>query len=102
MLAPSSPSRLATRAQKARPVVRGDSEGGDAVVPLEFAHHDGGEDTRVDVAAAQDEADALALEALGLRQHRREARGAGALGHRPLQGRIGVHGALDQRLPRRG
>ena len=78
--------------------MRGDAEGGDAVVPLEFAHHDGGEEPRVDIAAAQDEPDALALKSLGLRQHGREPGRAGALGHRALQGGIGVDGALDRRL----
>ena len=86
MLAPelAEPARHAP--EQARPVVGGDAEGGDAVVALELAHHHGGEDARVDVAAAEHEADALALEALGLRQHGRETRRARAFRHGPLVG----------------
>ena len=55
--------------EQARPVVRSDAERGDAIVPFELAHHDGGEEPRIDIAAAQDEADPLSCEPLRIREH---------------------------------
>ena len=85
-------------AEEARPIMRGDAERGDAVLPFELADHDGGEKPRVDVAAAEDETDPASPEEIGSRQHGRKAGGAGALGHRALERRVGVDGALDRRL----
>jgi hypothetical protein len=45
-------------AEQPRTVGDGQAERDDAVVAFEFAHHDRGQDARIDVAAAQDEADA--------------------------------------------
>ena len=98
MLAPSSPRRLAKSAEEARPVRRGDAEADDAVVALEFAHHDGGEEAGVDVAAAEHEADAPARETLRLGEEGREPRRTGALGHGALEGGVGGDRALDGRL----
>src|SRR5580704_7044835 len=44
-------------AEHAGPVGNGEAERDDAVLALEPAHHDRGEDARIDVAAAQHEAD---------------------------------------------
>ena len=68
------------------------------LVALEFAHHDRGENARIDIAAAQDEADLAAAEALRLGQHGGEAGGARAFRHGLLQGEIGVDRALELRL----
>ena len=86
-------------AEHAGPVVRGDAEGGDAVLPLELAHHHGGKKPRIDVAAAQDEPDPPPPEQIGL---------APASPQAPPRRRlppcvcwrvaIGVDRALDQRL----
>ena len=65
---------------------------------LEFAHHDGRQNARIDIAAAQNEADLFAAEALGLGQHGGEAGGARAFRHGLLQGQIGVDRALEMRL----
>ena len=43
--------------EHAGPVGNGEAERDDAVLALEFAHHDRGEDARIDIAAAQDQAD---------------------------------------------
>ena len=67
---------------------------------LELAHHDRGEDARIDVAAAQDQPDLAAAEALRLGQHRGKPGGARAFRHRLLQREIGVDRALDD-APRR-
>src|ERR1700694_1159525 len=53
----------------ARLVGNGEPEGNDMVLAFELAHHDGGENARVDIAAAQNETDALAPESLWLGQH---------------------------------
>ena len=52
---------------------------------LELAHHDRGQDARIDVAAAQDQPDLAAAESLRLGQHRRKPGGAGAFRHGLLQ-----------------
>ena len=61
------------------PVRNGEAERDDALVTFEFAHHDGGEDARIDVAAAQDQADLAAAKPGRLGQHGGEAGGARAL-----------------------
>ena len=81
--------------EQPRPVGDREAERHDPLLAFELAHHDRGEQTRIDVAAAEYEADLLALEALRLREQRREPRGARALRHRLLQGEIGVHRTLD-------
>ena len=58
----------------------------------------GGEDARIDIAAAQDQPDFAAAKALGLRQHRGEPGGARAFGHGLLQGEVGVDRAFEMRL----
>ena len=65
---------------------------------LELAHHDRGENARVDVAAAQDQPDLAAAESLRLGQHGGKPGRAGAFRHRLLQGEIGVDRALEMRL----
>jgi hypothetical protein len=49
-------------------------ERGDASLAFELAHHDGRQQPRIDVPAAQDQPDIAATEALGLEQHRGEPR----------------------------
>src|SRR5687767_9275389 len=73
----------------------GQPERDDAVLALELTHHDRRQDTRIDVASAQDEADVAPFETLGFRQHRRETRRTCAFGHGLLKRQIGVDGALD-------
>src|SRR3546814_19453181 len=53
----------------------------DLARPREIAQQHVGEQSSVDIAAAQDDADGLALEALGVREQRREPRRARALDH---------------------
>ena len=65
------------------------------MLALELAIDDRGEDARVDIAAAQDEADLASAEMRGVGQHRREPRRARAFGKRLLMGEIGHHRALD-------
>ena len=57
------------RGQRARPVLGGDAQAGDAAAADQVADEDVGEEVRVDIAAAQDGADFLAFEALGLGEH---------------------------------
>ena len=84
ILAPSCPRMVAIRAQDARPVVDLDAQIDDPVLALEFAIDHGGEDPRIDIAAAQDEADLAAAEMRGIGQHRREPGRTGAFGQRLL------------------
>ena len=56
MLAASSPEPGGDLAQHARPVRNGEAERDDAVLALELAHHDRGQNARIDIAAAQDQA----------------------------------------------
>src|SRR5262249_32462116 len=56
-------------AEHARLVGYRQAEGDDAILALEFAHHDRGEDARVDIAATQDEPDLPAAEFFRLDQH---------------------------------
>ena len=58
----------------------------------------GGENARIDVAAAQDQPDLAAAESLRLDQHGGEPGGARAFGHGLLQREIGIDGALEMRL----
>src|SRR3954452_19069191 len=60
-----------------RPVRNGEPERYDLIPALEFAHHDGSKNARVDIAAAQDQPDLAAFEALRICQQRGEACGAG-------------------------
>ncbi len=85
-------------AQYARPVGNGEAERDDALLALQFAHHDRGEDTGIDIAAAQDQADLFAVEAFRLGQHGGEPGGACALGHRLLLGQEMIHRLLELRL----
>ena len=73
MLASNSPSRRRDLAQNAGPIGNGQAERDDAVVALQFAHHDRGEDPRIDVAAAQDQPDLAAAKALAARPAWRQA-----------------------------
>src|SRR5262249_40583445 len=54
-------------AEHAGAIRNGETERHDAIVALELAHHDGGEDARIDIAAAQDETDPAAAETFRLR-----------------------------------
>ena len=84
--------------EHAGPVGDGQAERDDAVLALELAHHHRGQDPRIDVAAAQNEPDLAAAEALRPGQHRAQPGGAGALRHGLLQGQVGVDRALEMRL----
>src|SRR5215208_6819308 len=53
-----------------RPVAGSDPEGGDPVFALELADHHGGEEPRIDISSAQDQADLLSLEPFRLREQR--------------------------------
>ena len=70
----------------------------DAVVTLQFAHHDRGEDARVDIAAAQNQTDLAAAEELRCREHRGKAGSTRPFRHSLLQGEICVHSALKMSL----
>ena len=85
-------------AQNSRPIRDGEAERDDAVGALQFAHHDGREDARIDIAAAQDQADLAAAESLRLGQHGGKPGGAGPFRHGLLQREKGIDRALDQRL----
>ena len=85
-------------AEHARPVRNREAERHDAVLALQLAHHDRGQDARVDIAAAQDQPDLAAGEALRVREQCREPGGAGAFRHGLLVGEEGVHGAFEVRL----
>src|SRR5882757_7272117 len=63
-----------------------DPQPGDLAVADQAAHQDRGQDARVDVAAADDDADTPSGEAFGVGQHAGDAGGAGALGHQLLLG----------------
>ena len=78
-------------AQDARLVDDLDAQGDDAAVAHEPAQQDLSEQAGIDIAAADDQADALAGEALAVRQHGREPGGAGALGHDLLRLRHHLH-----------
>ena len=65
ILAPNSPSRPAI-GPRFRAVRDGQTERDDAVGALQLAHHDRGEDPRIDVAAAQDQPDFAAAEPIRL------------------------------------
>ena len=52
MLAPSAPNRVAIDAEHARAIGNGEAERDDPLFALQFAHHDRGEDARIDIAAA--------------------------------------------------
>ena len=93
------PSVVAIWPSTPGPVRDGQAERDDAVVALELAHHDRGENARIDIAAAQHQPDALAREsASGSASMRGKPGGAGAFRHRLLQGEIGVDGALEMLL----
>ena len=98
MLAPASPRMLATLAERAGPVDEIDGELGQPPLAGELARQHAGQQARVDVAAAQHEADLAALEAPGVLQHGGEARRAGALDDRLLDVDQQAHGVLDLRL----
>ena len=85
-------------AEHARPVRNGQAERHDAALALELAHHDRGENARIDVAAAQDQPDLAAGEALRVCQQRREPGRARAFRHGLLMRQEGVHGALQMGL----
>jgi hypothetical protein len=85
-------------AQHAGPVGNGEAERHDAVLALEFAHHDGGENPRINVAAAENQPHLAAAEFVRLGQHGGKPGRAGALRHGLLQGEIGVHRTLEMRL----
>src|SRR5271154_7473850 len=63
-----------------RLIGNGEAERHDAALALEFAHHDGGKDARIDIAAAQDEPDFAPGETVRLVEDGGEARRAGTLG----------------------
>src|SRR5581483_11838385 len=67
----------------------------DPVLAGELADHDRGGKARVDIAAGEDQADALAAETGGLGEERGERGGAGALGHGLLQHEEFADGAFD-------
>jgi hypothetical protein len=77
--------------QYARLVDDLNAQGDDAAVAHEPAQQDLPEQAGVDVAAADDQADALAGEALAVRQHGGEAGGAGPLRHDLLRLRHHLH-----------
>jgi hypothetical protein len=77
------------------PVLNGDAVADDPVVAFQLTHHDRSCDTRIDIAAAQDEADFPALEARRIGEHGGEPGGAGAFGHGLLQREEGIHRALE-------
>ena len=56
MFAPSSPKPRRDHAEHAGPVRNGQAERDDAALALQLAHHDRGENARIDVAAAQNRA----------------------------------------------
>ncbi len=85
------------RAEQAGTVRHGDAEGGDPLVALQRAHHDGGQQPRIDVAAAQDEADLQSAEAIGKGEHGGEAGRPGAFGHGA--GERGVGSSRRSRSP---
>src|SRR5216684_7572856 len=55
--------------EHAGPVGEGQPEGDDAVLSFELAHHDGSENARIDVAAAQDQSHFAPAEFFRLDQH---------------------------------
>src|SRR6266545_1581573 len=85
-------------AQDARTIGYRQAERDHPLVPLELTHHDRGEDTRIDIAATENEPYVAAAEALGLRQHGGKPGGAGAFRHGLLQREIGVDRALERLL----
>ena len=98
MLAPASPSRLATLRELSRPVGEVDGELAQAALARELARQHARQQPRVDVAAAQHEADGAALEAVAMRADGRQAGRARALHHRLLDVDEQAHGVLDLRL----
>src|SRR6185369_12992392 len=70
----------------------------DAALPYEVADEDIGKQVRVDVPAAQQGRDFLALVALRLGEHRRKAGGAGAFDDGLLDAHEHRHGALEMAL----
>ena len=69
------------------------------MLAFELAQDDGSEDTGVDIAAAQDEADLAAAEMSRISKHRGEACRTRTFSKRLLVGQIGHDGALDVALP---
>ena len=84
--------------QNPRAIRNSESERHDAFGPFQLTDHDGGEDARIDVAAAQDQADLAVPKPARLSQHGGEAGGARPFGHRLLQREKRVDGALKERL----
>ena len=86
------------RGERAGLVVGGDVKARDAALADEIADQHVGEQMRVDIAAAQQGRDLLALEALGIGEHRRKAGRAGALDHRLFDPDQHRHRALELAL----
>ena len=67
--------------ERTRPVLQRDPEPREAARAGKVAQQDIGEQARVDIPAAQHEADIAALELLGMGQHRSEPGSTGAFDH---------------------
>ena len=65
---------------------------------FQFAHHDGRQNARIDIAAAEDQADAFAGKAQRLGQHGGQPGRARAFRHGLLQRQVGVDRAFELRL----
>ena len=84
--------------QNPRAIRNGEAKRNDPLGAFQFADHDRGEDARINVATAQDQADLAAAKPGPLGQHGGEAGGARPFGHRLLQREKRVDGALEQRF----
>ena len=95
MLAPASPSTLATLPKRAGPIDQIDRQLREAAFARKLAGEHAGKQPRVDVAAAQHEADGATREAVRHSGTRPPAGGTRALDHRLLDGDEVAHGVLD-------
>ena len=95
MLAPDLAQDRDDRGELAGPVDDVEPQLRQAALARELTGQHAGQQPRVDVAAAEHQADRAALEARRIGEHRRQAGGAGAFGHGLLDGEEKAQRLLD-------